>query len=936
MNNHSIVNPLVALTLILTAVGSAFLPGSTANQVANAAQPLTLYANIETMGVVASASGVSLPPTAELLYRQLGETAWRAGHPLIRLDDGRLVGSLFGLSPATVYEVRVFAGPTEFAGMGLTQPEELAFTPTTILHVDDNAPAGGDGSAGAPFRTIQEAVNRAGPGTQVLVSDGVYREAVTFPASGNANQWIQVKAAGSAVILDGSLERTGNIWTSNKGHVWFMQVKSAVGYLARDRERFYKYDDLAGLLRGRGHGKVPIEEGWFFDGNTSRLYIRTKDDPSRNTWQISQFAHAFDVNGRDWIWIEGFEVQFYGRCGVCTLNVSHLVVRKNKIHNMMLGIYANWNGSESQGNDTRIEYNEISDPLIDEFPWESVKGSSMEGTAIIVRGHIGAIVRGNNIHNFFNGIYTGSSGDVQNPAVAFDADIYNNSFHNISDDALEPEGACVNHRFRNNTIDSSFVGVSLAPVTQGPTWVLRNVFSNFASTAIKWGLNSDGVVYLYHNSGWTTAGNVPAMNLITPIHNSVMRNNIFQSAGYAFSAAHTGSTGNDWDYDNWYTTVGAKFPRFKWEKRGYNTIAQLCEAASLECHGEEGLPGFTNPGSGDFTLLPSSWNIDRGVLLPGINDNFKGRAPDVGAYETAFDPPPLVLSSLRASADPTSAATVDFTVTFSEPVSGVDTDDFRAITGQGAAGASVTDVTPVSDAAYTVRLNTGSGNGTLRLDVFDDDSIVDSAGQPLAGTGNGSFITGEEYTIIKVKTVSISFKSNGVYDGWILESGENTNAGGTFDRNAMTFNIGDDQKDRQYKGILSFDTSSLPDNAVIASVQLKVKRQDVVGMDPLGTHGTLSAEIRKGPLGNTALEVADFSSVAGPARESFSSLTSSWYAVQLSDDNLTLVNKFGVTQFRLSFNSDDDDDQSADYLKFFSGNSTDANKPELVITYFVP
>jgi hypothetical protein len=225
----------------------------------------------------------------------------------------------------------------------------------------------------------------------------------------------------------------------------------------------------------------------------------------------------------------------------------------------------------------------------------------------------------------------------------------------------------------------------------------------------------------------------------------------------------------------------------------------------------------------------------------------------------------------------------------------------------------------------------------VRLDVVDNDSIVDSAGQPLGGAGNGSFLTGEEYTITKTVTpISVSFKSNGTYDGWVLESGENTNTGGTLDKNATTFNVGDDPKDKQYKGILSFDTSSLPDNAVIVSVQLKVKRQDVSGTDPLGTHGTLSAEIRKGPLGSTALETADFSSVAAPAKEPLSSLTSSWYAVQLSDGNLTLVNKAGVTQFRLSFSKDDNDDLGADYIKFFSGNSTDANKPELVITYFVP
>ena len=58
---------------------------------------LDFYANIETIGVVVS--GVSLPQRAELKYRQSGEAIWQSGHSLIRVDDGRLVGSLFGLSP---------------------------------------------------------------------------------------------------------------------------------------------------------------------------------------------------------------------------------------------------------------------------------------------------------------------------------------------------------------------------------------------------------------------------------------------------------------------------------------------------------------------------------------------------------------------------------------------------------------------------------------------------------------------------------------------------------------------------------------------------------------------------------------------------------------------------------------------------------------------
>jgi hypothetical protein len=883
----------------------------------------------------------------QLMYREQGDEDWRSGHPLVRIRDGRLIGSLFGLNPDTTYEVKVVAGALEYSSVATTQPEELEFTPSATLHVSANAPAGGDGSAAAPFQTIQEAVNRAGAGTQVLVADGVYREAVTFPASGNANQWIQVKAEGSGAILDGSKELVGNVWTAaSRGRVWFTKT-SLFGYLARDQKRFYRYDNLNGLMQSRGHGDVTINEGWYFESATSRLYIRSLDNPSDHKWQMSQLAHGFDVNGSDWIWIEGFEVQFYGRCGVCTVNASHLVIRRNKIHNMLLGIFVDWNGGENQGNDTRIEYNEVYDPLVNEFPWLAIKTSSMEGTAIIVRGHVGAIVRGNNVHNFFNGIYTGSSGALQNPGVAFDADIYENYIHDISDDALEPEGACVNHRFRNNIIDSSFVGVSLAPITQGPTWVLRNVITNYASRSLKWALNSEGFVFIYHNTSWTGASNVNAMDLITPVHNSVMRNNIFQSTGYTFAEKPTGSAGNDWNNNNWYTTRSAGLAHFLWENRGYNTIAQLCAATHLECKGYEDVPGFANLQRGNFTLSFFSPNIDRGALIPGINDIFTGNAPDVGAYEFAFDPPPRVVSSTRADPTPTGAASVNFTVTFSEAVSGVDLvspfSDFKLVAGLGITDASIASVTSVSGITYTVRVNTGSGSGTVRLDVIDDDSILDPNGLPLggAGTGNGNFTTGEEYAVkpSNTRTIAVAFKSAGSYDGWVLESGENTNTGGALDRGATTFNTGDDQRDRQYKGMLSFDTSSLPDNAVIVSVQLKVKRQGVVGSDPFTTHGALVLEVRNGAFNNNAaLQTTDFSAAAGPGtrREQFAALTSSWYAAQLSNANLLLINKAGVTQFRLLFSKDDNDDRGADLMKFFSGNSVDANKPELIISYYVP
>jgi hypothetical protein len=40
-----------------------------------------------------------------------------------------------------------------------------------------------------------------------------------------------------------------------------------------------------------------------------------------------------------------------------------------------------------------------------------------------------------------------------------------------------------------------------------------------------------------------------------------------------------------------------------------------------------------NPADFDFRLKPGSAAVDAGMLLPTINDDYEGKAPDLGAYE---------------------------------------------------------------------------------------------------------------------------------------------------------------------------------------------------------------------------------------------------------------------------------------------------------------
>lgn len=118
---------------------------------------------------------------------------------------------------------------------------------------------------------------------------------------------------------------------------------------------------------------------------------------------------------------------------------------------------------------------------------------------------------------------------------------------------------------------------------------------------------------------------------------------------------------------------------------------------------------------------------------------------------TVIIPLTSVVSINRAVANPSAAASVSWSVVFNRAVTGVNAADFVLVNGGLGGTPAITDVTG-SGTTYTVTASTGNGNGTLGLNLVDDDSIRDTSGSTnrLGGTGNsnGNF-TGEVYTIDK-------------------------------------------------------------------------------------------------------------------------------------------------------------------------------------------
>ena len=156
---------------------------------------------------------------------------------------------------------------------------------------------------------------------------------------------------------------------------------------------------------------------------------------------------------------------------------------------------------------------------------------------------------------------------------------------------------------------------------------------------------------------------------------------------------------------------------------------------------------FSMTPDGSCTLANCSATITGSHQVMGNKSGHIGFATlTVASSDTT---PPTVSSIALGGSSPTKASSVTFSVTFSEPVTGVDQTDFSVVQGGSVSGASISNVSG-SGSSYTVTVATGSGSGTVGLNLVDNDTIIDGAANMLGGIGlgNGNF-TGAVYTIDK-------------------------------------------------------------------------------------------------------------------------------------------------------------------------------------------
>ena len=571
-------------------------------------------------------------------YRATGESAWHEALPLMRIGGERIfrarehldytvpqgfAGSILNLQPGTEYECRFqMADPDGLKGTATqtvkvkTRTEPQPYAGGRQLHV---YPPDYKGDKLEPnFSTLLEAYygaglgdwsvvweRRAQPGDTILLHAGLYK-----PQRRNYVDPMMTPFDGSmSLTLKGTKEKP-------------ITIKAA------------------------GDGEV-IFDG---DGNHSMFDV------------VASQYHIFDN-----ITIRNTDVAiFAGQKEV--IGAVGLTVKNCRFENIGFGVWTEWAGSSDfyiadnlfLGRDDRFRLVGWTGPL-----WASAGAygshelTSYYAVKLYGPGHV---IARNAIAYFHDalGISTYGTPEKDPELQASSIDIYGNDTHMSNDDVLETDGSVHNVRvFNNRGVNAAQGGYSSQPVFGGPIYFYRNILYNVPTgVALKFSAKPAGL-YVFHNTF------IAEQTVKDPYSNAHFRNNLFlgrdtPERGIMAWANATGDFSTD--YNGFRPNKGIA-AQYQWlapakgatayepkptEWKTYASLADFKAATGQEAHGMEvdfdifeklSPPNPANRHAVyhsvdlNFKLKPGSKAVDAGVRIPTINDNFVGKAPDLGALE---------------------------------------------------------------------------------------------------------------------------------------------------------------------------------------------------------------------------------------------------------------------------------------------------------------
>jgi len=665
------MRPAAMLLAVLAPLAAAAAAGD------DAIRPLRveIVPNFQAASVYAFYEGdADADAACRLQYRTTDGEAWREGHPLARTghtktfpDTGRFAGSLFGLEPDRPLDVRVTfedpdglaeGAPATLTATSRTRSDTFSTGSGKTYYVDPKGDDANPGTMEKPFATIQHAVDLVEPGDVIYLKGGTYRESVTVTRSGRPDAYILLAAdpevtapprhvspgegAGGAKWLGARVHLAGwvpagNAWEDLGDGLYVTAEKRRVGTVTMDLPhpknvyrpvgtRIYHHGSLEELKKA----EPPLLPGWWQDEKAGKVYLRMdKDPPPRgDALRLGVLSCGLEFrNASHWV-VEGLGFEVFGGGsyprGIEIRGGEGVVIRGCDFHGMRTGVRLA-KGSQR----CLVEACAFRDTSIWNWPWHACKSHDVEGCAVSLAGGAGNVVRHNDIEGFFNGIAPATWGDLENDRINSDMDVHGNTFTHVADDCLEPEGSCMNVRFWDNRAFDVFMGISIAPVTVGPCWVVRDRYEHFKQGGLKVGVDTAGVAYVYHTLFWQDNPDRNATGICGAWGNMHFRNCIFRGTKYAIEDNQKHTAPCSFDSCCLWATRGTPF--VKWEGKRYSRLEDLPAEKGFGPHNVRAEPYKRAKNHRPVDLADDL--IDAGIRLPGINDGYKGEAPDIGPEE---------------------------------------------------------------------------------------------------------------------------------------------------------------------------------------------------------------------------------------------------------------------------------------------------------------
>jgi hypothetical protein len=275
----------------------------------------------------------------------------------------------------------------------------------------------------------------------------------------------------------------------------------------------------------------------------------------------------------------------------------------------------------------------------------------------------GHVIARNAIAYFHDGVGISTYGTPESDPErrASSIDIYGNDIHVMGDDFIETDGAVHNIRvWGNRGVNAAHGGYSAQPVFGGPAYFIRNILYHVPSgVAFKFSAKPAGLL-VYHNT-------IIGEHLVgDPSANMHFRNNLFLGcdtpnrgiltlahATDEFSSDYNGYRPNKGVSGQYRLLLPAKGQRLyeprAEEWRTFATLAAMVSATGQERHSlEVDFDIYQKLAPPDpalrhavyhamdlnFQLRSDSKAVDAGVVIPTVNEDFSGKAPDLGALET--------------------------------------------------------------------------------------------------------------------------------------------------------------------------------------------------------------------------------------------------------------------------------------------------------------